>query len=652
MSDLQIIESTLGRAARRRRWDRAFRGLWQGMLVGAIIALAAVGAYKLFPIPVTAVYGAAVAAALAVLAGLIIGGWRRTPLAEIARWVDGKQHLQERLSTALEVARTSETTGNAASGNWRELIVTDAMTHVKDLDPRKLVQFKLPKVSRWALLLLAVCVGLGFVPEYRSKAYVEKQNEAKVIKEAGRQLVDLTKKQLQQRRPAIETQKAMEAVNELGDQLAKQPLTRSEALKDIANVTDKIKDELSDVGKDPALKRMEQAARSSNGNTSPEMARLQKQIDEMQKQLGTPTGTPDDMEKMKEALEKIQEAAKAAAAQNGGISPTDKEKLSQSLSALSKQAQEMGMQMPNVDQAMQALMAAQTDMFLKDLEQSVNDLEKTKEMAKSLQQMQQQMDKMGKDLAEQLKFGQAETAQATLQKMSQDLQSGKLTEQQLQKLADEVSKAIDPAGQYGKVGEHLKDASKQLAQGQKPGAAASLDKAAQELAKMMEQMGDAQSLASELDMLKQASMSVGTCQGWGMCQGGLPRAGQGGKPGRGVGTWADEDAGWGYVPQQMDHWDNSGIVRPDMTPKGESDRGDGDLNDALKPTKVKGQFSPGGQMPSITLKGVSIKGQSKVAFDQSTAAAAQADAQSALSQEKVPRAYQGAVRDYFDDLKK
>jgi hypothetical protein len=32
--------------------------------------------------------------------------------------------------------------------------------------------------------------------------------------------------------------------------------------------------------------------------------------------------------------------------------------------------------------------------------------------------------------------------------------------------------------------------------------------------------------------------------------------------------------------------------------------------------------------------------------------AAQSDAQSALSQEQVPRAYQGAVRDYFDDLKK
>ena len=51
MSDLQIIEGTLERAARRRRWERAFRGLWQGLLVGAAIWLAALATYKIFPIP-------------------------------------------------------------------------------------------------------------------------------------------------------------------------------------------------------------------------------------------------------------------------------------------------------------------------------------------------------------------------------------------------------------------------------------------------------------------------------------------------------------------------------------------------------------------------------------------------------------------------
>ena len=88
-----------------------------------------------------------------------------------------------------------------------------------------------------------------------------------------------------------------------------------------------------------------------------------------------------------------------------------------------------------------------------------------------------------------------------------------------------------------------------------------------------------------------------------------------------------------------------------MDPRGLEDRGEGSLNEALKPTKVKGQLSPGGPMPSITLKGVSIKGQSAVKFEEA-AAAAQTEAQSALNQDRVPRAYRNAVRDYFDDLQK
>ncbi|MEO6183022.1 MAG: hypothetical protein ABIP71_08000, partial [Verrucomicrobiota bacterium] len=68
------------------------------------------------------------------------------------------------------------------------------------------------------------------------------------------------------------------------------------------------------------------------------------------------------------------------------------------------------------------------------------------------------------------------------------------------------------------------------------------------------------------------------------------------------------------------------------------------------PTKIRGQMNPGGSMPSITLKGVSIKGQSKVGY-QEAVNAAQSEAQSALNQDQVPRAYQGAVKSYFDDLK-
>jgi hypothetical protein len=648
MSDLQIIEATLQKAARRRRAERAFRGFWQGLFIGATLWCVAVIIYKLAPVPFWIIYAGAGAGALSAIVGLIAGGWHRTTVDEMARWVDGRQHLQERLSTALELAK-----GQNAGETWRELLVTDAAAHVKDLDPRRLVRFSLPKASTWALLVLALAVGLGFVPEYRSKNFLAKEADKKVIQETGRQLADLTKRNLQTRPPALETtQKSMEAVNELGEQFTKKALTRTEALKELANVTDRIKDELKDMSKDPTMKRLEQAARSHGGENSPDAARLQKQIEETQKQLGNPTGTPEDMDKLNKDLAKLQEAAKAAMSKDGAMSQADKEKLQQSMAALSKQAQEMGMQMPNLDQAIEALAKNQTDMVLKDLEQQTLDLEKMRDMAKSLQQMQQQMEKIGKDLAEQLKNGQPEAAQSTLQKMINQLNSGKLSQDDLNKMLSEVQKAVDPAGQYGKVADHLKKASDGLNKGDKPGSAQSLADASKELQKLMDQMGDAQAMMGELDALNKASMCVGSCQGWGQCQGSKAGFNPNGKrPGKGVGTWADEDNGWGYNPQQADHWDNSGVVRPDMKSKGVTDRGDGELNDALKPTKVKGQFSPGGQMPSITLKGVSIKGQSKVQYEEA-AVAAQGDAQSALSQEKVPRAYQGAVREYFDDMKK
>jgi hypothetical protein len=646
MSDLQVIEQTLMVAARRRRRERAVRGLWQGMFTGAIIVFLTVAAYKLLPLPSWSIRAAVVTGVVSAIAGMIIGGWRRDSINETARWVDGRQHLQERLSTALELARSP------GPESWRELLVTDAAAHLKGLDPRRLVRFRLTRASRWAFLVVVLTVGLGFAPVFRTKAYVQKQADQNIIKDAGKHLVELTKQSLSNRPPALEsTQKALDAVNDLGDQLTKKAMTRTEALKDLTKVSDRLKEEMQNLNSDPALKRMQQAAHAP-AESSSDSAQSQKQLEEAQKQLGNSTATPQDIDKLNQELNKLQEAAKAAQDKNGDLGQSAKEQISQSLAALSKQAQDMGLNMPNLDQAIQALAASQPGLFLKDMQASVTDLQKMSDLAKSVQQIEQQMQKTGKDLAEQLKNGQPEAAQATLQKMIDQLKSANLTPEQLKQIMGDVAKAVDPGSKYGKVADFLTQAGQQMQAGEKPGAAQSLADASKELDRLMQEAGDAKSLMAEMDALNQASMCVGTCNGWGQCQG--MKAGfnpHGGKPGKGVGTWADENGGWGYDGQQTELTDNSAMKRPDMAGKGLTDRGDGELSDALKPTQLKGQFSPGGQMPSITLKGVSIKGTSTVTLEEATVAAQQ-DAQSALSQEKVPRAYQGAVRDYFDDFKK
>src|SRR5215472_3358189 len=169
MSELQVIQSALEKAAHRRRWARALRGMWQGLLVGAILCLLVIAIYHFVPLPLWTVGVAAVAPLPCMLGGLIIGGWRKPQLPEVARWLDGRRHLQERLSTALEVSDEPN------AGTWRDLVLNDAAAHARNLDARQLLPFHLSRATRWALVVLALGAGLGFVPEYRSKPFLQKQ---------------------------------------------------------------------------------------------------------------------------------------------------------------------------------------------------------------------------------------------------------------------------------------------------------------------------------------------------------------------------------------------------------------------------------------------------------------------------------------------
>ena len=94
MSELQVIETALATAAKRRRWARAFRGLWHGLLVGAILSLLLIGIYHLAPLPMWTLLVSAAVPFPCMLVGFIIGGWRRSDLKEVARWVDGRQNCR------------------------------------------------------------------------------------------------------------------------------------------------------------------------------------------------------------------------------------------------------------------------------------------------------------------------------------------------------------------------------------------------------------------------------------------------------------------------------------------------------------------------------------------------------------------------------
>ena len=145
MSELHLIESTLAKTAQRRRLERGFRRLWQGLLIGAAVWLALMVVYKLAPVPDEWITYSWLNLPIAALIGFIWGFSRPVTLQETARWVDGQRKLQERLSTALEVARTDQ------AGEWKSLVVSDAAKSVSGLKPKELLPFRLPQASRWAL---------------------------------------------------------------------------------------------------------------------------------------------------------------------------------------------------------------------------------------------------------------------------------------------------------------------------------------------------------------------------------------------------------------------------------------------------------------------------------------------------------------------
>ncbi len=641
MSELQIIQTALEQIARRRRLARALRGGWVGLLTGSALWLLVIAIYKLAPVPVVWLVGSGILALGCALAGFVLGGWRKISLTETARWVDLGQNLKERLSTALEVS------SQPGGSTWKGLVLADAAMSIRGLDPRRLVRFTLSATAHWALLLLFVGAGLGFVPEYRSPKFLQQQADVQHINETGRQLAELTRHELQRRPPALEvTRRSLEAIADLGDELARETLTRGEALRELASASDQLKELLRQLADNPDLKKLEQAARTAGGRESQAAAEVQKGIDTLQQQLGEQAGKPEVLEKLQHELMKVQPAAQALRRAAGDTQAAAQEQFSASLAALAQQAEQAGLSLPQLDEALAALAANQVDSVSQALEAALTDLERLRDLADKLQQLQAQ--KLGKDLAAQLQQGQVAAAAQTLKKLAEQLQSAGLSPEQHQRILEEVTDAVIPAKVYGRLAEWLKQGVQQLQQRDTPMAAQSLTAAARELEDLLQQLADAGALMATLEHLQTALQSIGTGESWSLSQ----QSATGGSSGSsaGLGAWADQDHDWSNPGSWAVGSGESGTAGTGIGSRDFSE-GDPTLREPLTPAKVKGQYSPGASMPGITLKGVSLKGQSIVQYEEAVTTA-QADAQAALSQEKVPRAYQGAVRNYFDDLKK
>ncbi len=644
MSELENVTFLVAKAASRRRLQNAWSAFWKGVFISSLLCLVGIAIFKFTPLDESIIKGIITTVAVLPLASFLIGWIKAPSLLETARWIDQEAGLKERLSTALELADKGD------HSEWDALILQDASKHAKEVQPNTLLPFSLPKIARWTLVTLLAGASLGFVPEYRSPELLEEQRQAEAIKDTGKNLSRLAKRSLEQKDPVLPaTEQSLTAIDELGKLFQKQQLSREQALRDLAKISDSVADQESDLRKDPALKRIQQAARQNSG-ANQSLDSMQKEMADLQRQLDNKNLDSDKVSDLKDQLQKMQEEA-ASMANNGSQSNDSKmSEMANSMQSMMSEAEAMGINTSDLKSALEALKNADVDKFLKDLDKALANVEDMEKLAEKLGQMRQAMEKMGKDLPEQLEKGQASAAIQRLREMAKKLQSGQCTQKEADEIMKEISKSIDPSSPYGECQSHLQKASNNLQGGNKQQTSQNLADAADELEELMKKAGDLASLQEMMKALQASKMAVGNCQNWGQCLSQCNGNGSkpGGKPGRGVGTWGD-DSLTGFFPNGG-LWDNTGIESKNLDPKGLTDRGDGAAPEGMTSSKVKGDFAAGAPMPSITLKNVSIKGTSKLEYEEAVTAA-QSDAQSALSEERVPKAYRGTVRDYFDDLK-
>ena len=624
MSEKKVIDAKIAAAARRRKLQWGWQNMWLGLLIGVCLWLASLSVYKLAPVPQTTLLWAGVIGLALPLAGLLFGLAKRFAGSDTARWLDREIGLKERLSTAVEMSDIS-----AKNSAWSALVISDAAKAAGKIEPGKLLPLRLPKVCHWTLLVLAACVGLGFVPEHRSQAHLDQQRDSAIIEDVGQNLTELTKLQVKLSPPQLEpTEDALESVQELGREFKRGKLVRDEALAKLSSLAERLRDQSSKLGH----------ARTPN--------KMQRQLDELKKSLGDAKEAKlEQFDALKSKMDDVKDAAAGLPDPSSPEGQQARLELAQSMADLARMAEQMGLEMPNIDEALQALESSDIDQFLKNMDFAGEDLQKMEDLAKAMQNLQMQMAENGKTLGEQLENGQVPAAIESLQKMMGQLATAQLTPEQLEKMIQELQEALGPAEDYGECSKCLSDAKGKAKAGDKAGASLSLAEAAEELKKVLQR--DLENMMAALQNLERAQLAVGNCQSFGSCQ--KPGVGPSSKPGGGVTAWGDDS--YQLTPEDLaQQWDNSGFSRPGMDARGNTDRGPGKVPDDMVSTRIKGKINPKGSMPSFTLRGMSIKGSSKVQF-QEAVTAAQSDARNALNQDKVPRAYRDSVRDYFDDLK-
>lgn len=644
MSDAEIIRQAIKKAHNQLLLHLMWTSLWKGVVWGCLIALIWIVGFKLLPID-SRMWD--VGFKLAALAALLIG-WihvlrHRPNLKSAAIFLDQRKKLDERLSTFLELSQ------KPSPSAWQTLLQRDTVQSLQKVDWKNLIAWKFPVPGRWALILIVACSGLAFVPEFRTQAFREEKSAQEIVQDHGKELVKLLTQTYDNRPKTIEPihEDLIQQALDLGKQMENASLKKAGALRKLENFENQAQEQLDKLKSDPSQERLKELAAAKRLNSNSSSKEASQKMRELRESLGEMAGKADKLADLQSTLDVIKNKAGSMKDDLGNPTSEASQAMQAALEDMREQMAELGMSEKDINSALEALKKGDAAEFEENLEFATQDLQKLMNMAQALDQMSQEL---GDNLKEQLERGQIPMAIQSLSEMGEKLLDPSITQEEKQAMIKELNAAAKAVSDFPQLAEALKQASGNIEKNDSGAARQNLDDAAQQLGDILNDIQNAESLQQMKDALAKAQAGINGGKKWGQMgqkkKGGQVQ-GKRGQVGGGFGTWTDDDSS--ALPDKSSELeDMSGMKSTELESRGISERGDQFEGDRYTQEQLKGDLSPGSSMPSMPLKGVHIKGQSKSSYVEILNEINNSDA-SSIDQSKIPRAYQDSVKTYFND---
>ncbi|MCD8534126.1 MAG: hypothetical protein LR011_04770 [Verrucomicrobia bacterium] len=493
MSDADIIRQAIKKAQNQLLLHLMWTSLWKGLVWGGLIALIWIIAFKLLPLDLKIWDVGFKLAALAALAVSWIQVLRHRPnFKSAAIYLDQKKKLDERLSTFLEMSQ------KPTASPWQTLLQQDAVRSLQKVDWKNLVAWKFPVPGRWAVLLMIACSGLAFVPEYRTQAFRDEQTAQEIVQDHGKELVKLLTQTYENRPKAIAPDQAdlIQQAIDLGKQMENASLKKAGALRKLEDFESQAQEQLDKLKSDPSQDRLKELAASKGVKSKSSAKEASDKMQDLRDSLGELAGKADKLAELQTRLDAIKNQAGSMKDDLGDPTSAVSQAMQAALEEMREQMEELGMSEENINTALKALKDGKAEEFEENLDFATQDLQKLMDMAQALNKMEQEL---GDNLKEQLERGQIPMAIQSLQQMQEKLQDPSLTPEEKKAMLEELKAAAQAVSDFPQLSEALKQATRNMEKNDHPAAEENLADAAQQLADILNDIQNAESLQQMKD---------------------------------------------------------------------------------------------------------------------------------------------------------